>query len=316
MRIAFLGNWQVSYSSESHHAASLESLGHTVVQLQEGRATGEQFLDEALKSDLAVVVHTHGWRTGGLPLDQALLTLKDAGIPTVTFHLDLWLGLKRQRDLDQDPFYRTIGHFFTADRLMADWFNEHTDVKGHYLPAAVYDRECYITDQPSPHSNDVVFVGSRGYHPEWPYRPQLVDWLKTTYGPRFTHVGGDGQTGTIRGDDLNRLYAGSKIAVGDTLCLNFDYPDYFSDRVFESLGRGAFIIHPWIKGIDDLFDDGKHLVTYKYGDFEQLQFLIDYYLDDANTEEREQIRRAGHEHVKANHTYTHRWQAILDTVFA
>jgi hypothetical protein len=156
-----------------------------------------------------------------------------------------------------------------------------------------------------------VFVGSKRYHSEWPYRPQLIDWLAESYGPRFTHVGGDGATGTIRGDDLNRLYANSKIAVGDTLCLNFVYPNYFSDRIFECLGRGGFLIHPWILGIDDLFEDGK----YPYGDWEALQFLIDYYLDDANAAERERIRRAGHEHVKANHTYRHRWAQILDTIF-
>lgn len=315
MRITFLGNFNVSYSSETHHCKSLESLGHQVFPLQEGQACGEQVLDYALASDLLVVVHTHGWVTPGLALDKVLVRLEAAGIPTVTYHLDLWLGLRRQHDLDQDPFYRTIGHFFTADKLMADWFTDNTSVRGHYLPAAVYDRECYISDEPSPHANDVIFVGSKRYHSEWPYRPQLIDWLAQSYGPRFTHVGGDGATGTIRGDDLNRLYAGSKVAVGDTLCLNFVYPNYFSDRIFECLGRGGFLIHPWILGIDDLFEDGKHLVTYPYGDWEALQFLIDYYLDDANVVERERIRRAGHEHVKAHHTYRHRWAQILMTIF-
>lgn len=315
MRIAFLGNHAVLYSSESHHAASLESLGHTVERLQEGKATGEQVLAAALASDLLVVVHTHGWVTPGLPLETVLVRLEAAGIPTATYHLDLWLGLQRQQDLDRDPFYRTIGHFFTADKLMADWFCDNTDVRGHYLPAAVYDRECYISTEPSPNANDVIFVGSRRYHPEWPYRPQLIDWLAQSYGASFTHVGGDGATGTVRGDDLNRLYANSKVAVGDTLCIGFDYPHYFSDRIFECLGRGGFMIHPWIKGLDDLFEDGKHLITYPFGDFEQLQFLIDYYLDDANAGEREQIRRAGHEHVKAHHTYRHRWQTILSTIF-
>ena len=30
------------------------------------------------------------------------------------------------------------------DKLMADWFNKNTDVKGHYLPAGVYDGECQM----------------------------------------------------------------------------------------------------------------------------------------------------------------------------
>lgn len=313
MRIAFLGNFGVDYSSETHHAKSIEALRHTVARLQEGKASGEQVLTEALKSDLLVVVHTHGWNTPGKPLNEVLNTLRAKGIPTATYHLDLWFGLQRQKDLDKDPFYRSIGWFFTVDQLMADWFNQNTDVKGHFLPAAVYGPECYISDQPSEHANDVVFVGSKRYHHEWPWRPQLIDWLRETYGPRFTHVGGDGDTGTLRGDALNRMYANSKVAVGDTLCLGFDYPYYASDRLFEASGRGGMQLFPRIKGLDKLFTDGEHLRFFDFGDFDQLRALIDHYLD--NSAEREQIRRAGHEHVKANHTYQHRWSEILDTVF-
>jgi len=313
MRIAFLGNFNVDYSSETHHAKSIEALGHTVVRLQEGKTTGDQVLAEALKSDLLVVVHTHGWNTPGKPLHEVLKTLKARGIPTATYHLDLWFGLQRQKDLDKDPFYRSIGWFFTVDQLMADWFNQNTSVKGRFLPAAVYGPECYISDKPSEHANDVVFVGSKRYHHEWPWRPQLIDWLRKTYGPRFTHVGGDGDTGTLRGDALNRMYANSKVAVGDTLCLGFDYPYYASDRLFEASGRGGMQLFPRIKRLDKLFTDGEHLRFFDFGDFDQLRGLIDHYL--TNDSEREQIRRAGHEHVKANHTYAHRWSQILGTVF-
>ena len=57
------------------------------------------------------------------------------------------------------------------------------------------------------------------------------------------------------------------------------------------------------------FTDKEHLVFYKYGNFKQLKKLIDYYLE--NDEERERIRIAGHELVKANYTYKNRWQTIL-----
>lgn len=314
VRVTLVGNVDCGHSSESHHAKSLESLGHTVVRLQEGKATGAEILEEGLQSDLLVFVHTHGWSTPGLALDKVLDRLNRVGIPTVTYHLDLWMGLERQRDLDRDPFYRSIGWFFTVDKLMADWFRTHTAVKGEFLPAGVFDEECYLATPDSPHGNEVLFVGSRGYHKAWAYRPRLIDWLKTTYGDRFTHVGGDGQVPTTRGHDLNRLYASSKVAVGDTLCLGFDYPFYLSDRIFESCGRGIFVIHPYIKGIEDLFDIGKHIVTYDFGDFDGLRSKIDYYLE--HDEQREAIRLAGHEHVKANHTYKVRWQHILNTVFA
>lgn len=307
MRVAFLGNFQVSYSSESHHAASLETLGHEVVRLQEPSSA---VLDAAVESDMFVWVHTHAWACDGM--ESVLAELRSRRIPSVTYHLDLWRGLARQRDIRSGPYW-DIEHFFTVDKLMADWLNKNTPVKGHFLPAGVFDQECYISTEPSEHANDVIFVGSRRYHPEWNWRPQLIDWLRSTYGPRFTHVGGDGDTGTLRGDALNRCYANSKVAVGDTLCLGFDYPYYHSDRLFECPGRGGFQIFPHIKGLDDWLTGGEHIAYFPFGDFDRLKWLIDYYLD--HDADREQIRRAGHEHTKTRHTYMHRWQNILDTVF-
>lgn len=309
MKITFVGNFEVEYSSENHHKRSLEALGHTVVPLQEGKVSGEEILEVAKSSDLLVFVHTHGWETPGKPLGKVLDELKTLGIPTVTYHLDLWFGLQRQKDLEGDDFYKKIGHFFTVDKLMADWFNTNTEVKGHYLPAGVFHEECYIADTGIYKPHDVIFVGSKGYHREWQYRPQLIDWLKATYRDNFTHVGGDGELPTTRGRQLNQLYASSKVVVGDSLCINFDYPYYWSDRVYETMGRGGFLIMPRIKGLEEQFEDKKHLVFYDFGNFEQLKSLIDYYLE--HDDEREIIRKAGYEHVKASHTYKHRWETIL-----
>lgn len=313
MIITFVGNFDISYTSETHHANTLESLGHTVYRLREGKTSADVILLNAEQSDLLIWVHTHGWKTpvsnrGILTASRVLELLKEKGIPTMTYHLDLWLGIDRQKDLEQDDFYKTIGHFFTVDKLMADWFNEKTDVKGHYLQAGVYEPECYY-DPDTLKTEQVIFVGSRGYHSEWSYRPELIDWLKNTYGKSFTHVGGDGDTGVLRGAELNNMYAHTKIAVGDSLCINFDYPHYWSDRIYETLGRGGFMIHPYIKGMEEHFEDGKHLVFYKFGDFADLKTKIDYYLE--HDDEREAIRLAGHEHVKKNHTYTIRWQTII-----
>ena len=157
-------------------------------------------------------------------------------------------------------------------------------------------------------TRDVIFVGSKKYHPEWQYRPQLISWLEDTYKNKFEHYG-NGGIKSVRGDQLNKLYSSTKIVVGDTLCIGFNYPDYWSDRIYETMGRGGFIIHPYIKGLEKEFEDKKHLVFYEYGNFDQLKELIDYYL--VHDEEREAIRKAGHELVKNNYTYKNRWEQIL-----
>jgi glycosyltransferase involved in cell wall biosynthesis len=310
--IVFLGNFQVSFSSENHHVKSLEALGHTVTKLQETQARSQEILRIAAKSDLFIWVHTHGWATRGtISMDEVLRRLKTFGVPTMTYHLDLWLGLERQKDLKNDNFYETIGHFFTVDKLMADWFNENTQVKGHFIPAGVYDEEVYLDESYDKESfdQDIIFVGSRRYHPEYPYRPQLIDFLKQTYGNKFVHVGGDGDTGTVRGADLNKYYARSKIAIGDSLNIGFNYPYYTSDRLFESTGRGGFTIYPRIVGLDEYFEDGKEIVFYEHGNLDDLKQKIDYYLE--HDKERESIRLAGHKRTHNEHTYIDRWEEIL-----
>jgi hypothetical protein len=287
----------------------LEALGHQVDRLQEPSTSASRILDAALKSDVFVWVHTHGWNTSGI--EAVLAVLRGERIPIVAYHLDLYMGLQRWRTYEQDPYMRQIDHFFTVDRLMADWLNANTPVRGHYITAGVHEPECYMSEPQD--RFDVAFVGSKGYHPEWPYRPQLIDWLHQTYGDRFRHYGGGGLP-SVRGNALNQVYADAKVVVGDSLCLNFDYPDYWSDRVYETLGRGGFLIHPYVKGMERHFEDQEHLVFYKYGDFDELQFKIDYFMEHDLA--RKAIRIMGLEHVKANHTYVNRWQEILDTVFS
>lgn len=308
MKICFVGNFRVDFTSETHHCNTLQSMGHQVVRLQETETITDQILEVGLQSDVVVWVHTHGWGTmGSISIREMSQRLKDAGVPLISYHLDLWMGIGREADLNNE-YYQALHHFFTVDKLMADHLNANTSTKGHFIPAAVYDKEVYIHKDydPTNFEHEVVFVGSREYHPEWQYRPQLIDWLKQNYN--FTLIGKDG-IGVTRGDDLNRLYAKSKIAIGDTLNIGFNYPYYSSDRLWESIGRGAFTIYPHIEGLDKYYEDGKEVVFHKHGDFEDLKSKIDYYL--AHDDEREKIRLEGQYRTKTSGTYLNRWHEIL-----
>lgn len=313
MKLVLYGNGEVPYCSEVHYKRSLEALGHSVELLQENQVPTDIVLAKSLRADALIWVHTHSFRNpGSMPMDEVLSTLKTAGIPTIAFHLDLYVPIKRWQEYEGSPYFKT-SHWFTVDPKMADILNERGATQAHFIPAGCLGDEAYISTEPSPHANEVIFVGSRGYHKEWPWRGELIDWLRQTYGKRFTHIGGDGDTGTLRGDDLNRAYANSKVAVGDTLCVGFDYPYYASDRLFECPMRGGFNLFPRIKGVDEWFKEGEEIVFYDYNDFAGLKGLIDHYLD--HDAEREQIRRAGHERAKRDHTYAVRWRSILETVF-
>lgn len=310
MKITFVGNFNVDFTSETHHSNTLESMGHKVIRLQEGQVNTNQILQCGLESDLVVWVHTHGWPTlGDIPAMSQ--RLRDEGIPLINYHLDLWMGIDRQNDLNND-YYKSLHHFFTVDKLMADYLNENTNTVGHFIPAAVYDKEVYIHPDYDPNNfeHEIIFVGSREYHKEWPFRHELIDWLKENYN--LTHVGKDG-IGIVRGEALNRLYAKSKIAIGDTLNIGFDYPYYSSDRLWESIGRGGFTIYPEIKGLEEYYEDRKEVVYYKHGNFRNLREHIDYYLEHAD--EREKIRLEGQYKTKTCGTYINRWHQILGELF-
>jgi hypothetical protein len=313
MNIAFLGNFRPRtalgepFSTESHLAATYELLGHQVLRLQE---------DETDKRTIPALCHAGGvalfhwvdtWHSdypGGFwMLDE----LRRLGIPSVGYTLDLFVGLPRETLLDVDPWFR-CDFYFSADGGHPDvWAAK--GINHHWMPPAVFAPECYLAEPDPALVQDIIFVGSYGYHPQWPYRQQLIDWLKVTYGSRFTHY--DHSSG-MRGHRLNQLYASARVVIGDSCCPGFIQRDYWSDRVPETLGRGGYLIHPWISGMEAHFRSDRHFVGYRFGDFVYLQRLIEEAL--IGPQWRLAVRLAGHEHVKTHHTYTNRLQAMLEIV--
>jgi hypothetical protein len=315
MNILFLGNFEAPESSENHYKATLEKMGHGVQPMQEGKTNYDRLMDvmTALPFDAFFWVHTHGWNTPGI--DVFLMELRKLKIPSFAYHLDLYMGIPREKMLYDHPFFK-VDHFFTVDKLMADqmtaWSKLGTTAKGHFIPAGVLEEHCYLAPanrEKYPH--DIVFTGATHYHPEWPYRQKLVNWLKETYGDRFAHYGPGGLP-TIRGHELNVLYASAKVVVGDTLCKDFNYPWYTSDRLFEVCGRGGALVYPQIEGLETFYRQDEHVMYYEFGNFDQLDIIINKLLYDDDW--RSTMKVQAHTHTNAEHTYRHRLQSILDTL--
>lgn len=114
------------------------------------------------------------------------------------------------------------------------------------------------------------------------------------------------RTGRFWPEQMARIYAQSKIVVN--ACVNRDV----NMRVFEALASGALLITDEADGLEDLFDDGKHLVVYRRD--EDLGGLIERHLADA--ESRETIAAAGCALVYEKHTYDVRMDALLAIALA
>ena len=118
MKIGFIGNFRVPYTTENDRKWSFEKLGHEVFPLQENETTYNGLLHFVNQEDpdLIIYSHTHGWEIERLR--EFFSYCKTVGIPTVSVHLDRWAWLARQSDMGKEATW------FTEYLFMADYSPE------------------------------------------------------------------------------------------------------------------------------------------------------------------------------------------------
>src|SRR5262249_3585138 len=137
---------------------------------------------------LLIYIHTHGWETPGTfsvkSLFRKLATTKTV---TASFHLDRYWGLnaldRREERIGEHPFWHT-DHVFTADGGNQERFRAK-GINHHWLPPGVVKRECTVGEAQPELVTDVGFVGAESYHPEYPFRGRLLEFLRSVYGKSF-----------------------------------------------------------------------------------------------------------------------------------
>ncbi len=105
-------------------------------------------------------------------------------------------------------------------------------------------------------------------------------------------------------DDAAKKYCQSQIV------FNVSIKDDLNMRIFEVLATKSLLLTNWIPTLGELFEDGKHLVTYKTLD--EMVEKAKYYL--AHEKEREKIAQAGYDEFIEKHTYAHRIQTVLKKI--
>lgn len=311
MRIAYVGRFAPGWATEDDLAKALARAGHQVTRFGEADPNSWQVLVERAKTtrhfELVLWTTAH---TAPPDIAGDALAVMHERIPTVAYHLDRWFGLRREREIDRSPFFR-CDLVVTADGgHSAEWLTR--GIKHRWLPPAVDRDEASLSGRfDRDLACDVVFVGQwRRYHPEWPHRRELVRHLRQWFGDRFglwpDHVG------PVRGQTLADLYASARVVVGDSCLSGGGW--YWSDRIPESLGRGAFLLHPAVEGLTEHFKVGEHLVTWEAGDWRGLREVLDAWLHDDDG--RTTVAAAGRAHVLEHHTYDVRARQLIELVDA
>lgn len=171
---------------------------------------------------------------------------------------------------------------------------------------------------PTVHHHDVVFLANC-YSEE---RETLGRFLKGLpydvglYGYNWRELG-DGFT--LYDFALGAaLYRSSKVAIGDN-----QYPNeegFVSNRIFEALSNGAFLLHQHVEGLHRLTGlvEGTHYISWR--DTSDLKKKLKYWLSPAQEGERLKIARYGEAYVRQHHSFDARveelFTKILPKVFA
>lgn len=314
MNVVYVGNVgpaaHATYTTENHVAKSLAALGHTVIPVMEGADCGIEVRRQLRAQSVDLVLYT---RTDGLRWDHGDAIdcwdiCRGRGIPTASLHLDAFFGLDRRGvKVDVGNALFAVDYVFTADGDHQPDFADR-GINHHWLPPGVLFEECGPGTPQAQWAADVAWVGSsRGYHREWPRRPQLVAALEQSYAGRLTRAG-DGVT--VREQQLNDLYASTKVSAGDSLAPKREASRYWSDRVPEAAGRGSVLVHPTIDAAVDLFGDSVVWCGWDIGD--QLA-AIDDVLTWTPTKRAAHIAAAV-AHVRREHTYRNRCRTMLHTI--
>lgn len=183
----------------------------------------------------------------------------------------------------------------------------------HGIKAAYWQVAYEPVDEPLPvvAAHDVVWLANC-YSPERGHLGELLRALGVNVGLYgFGWRIGNGQT-TYNFSAGAALYHNAKIALGDN-----QYPgDYgfVSNRVFEALGNGAFLLHQHVPGLKELtgLESGVHYVEWTNTD--DLQEKIRYYLHPKHAAQRVRIAQAGEAFVRAEHSFDARVRELFERV--
>jgi len=99
--------------------------------------------------------------------------------------------------------------------------------------------------------------------------------------------------------------AGAKIILGADITSAVE--GYWSNRLWLTLGCGGFFLTAYVRGMENFFENKKHLVWY-HSEQECLS-LAEQYL--ARPEERRRIAMQGHQLVHEHHTFHHFAQRVI-----
>jgi glycosyltransferase involved in cell wall biosynthesis len=211
-------------------------------------------------------------------------------------------------DLATGELYDTYDQAFVASDRFAASMATRTSVPVAPLHQAT-DPERFYPDATGPR-HDLLFVAN--YRPNRP----VVEWLIPTdrdlaiYGKGWDEHGLEPRYHRgphIANADLRRYYSSASIVLNDTW-EDMRAAGFISNRIYDALACGAFVLSDAVDGLVEEFDGGVAI----YEDELDLRAAVERYLEEGTS--RREIAEQGRAAVLARHTFGQRAAAILEVL--
>ena len=196
---------------------------------------------------------------------------------------------------------------FIASEKYADQLNDSVNTEVKPLLQCT-DPEVFFEEKDDSLAEDILFVGST----REVYREIIKDVLKTGHDVSVYGKGWENFIDEkyikgvfVENAELHKHYSSCKILLNDHWqeMKDLDFP---SNRLFDALACGTFVISDKIPSAETLFEDT--IVTYENAD--DLDKKLEYYL--SHEDERKELAERGREIVLKNHTFDNRVETVLD----
>ncbi len=308
MKIIYLGQFNNPFSdtTEKHIKNAFESLGHTVIPIDETKFHDERnrILEEIYYENADLFFfHKGGWRHKMTP-EQLVEFLTYVTIPKVFWWFDkisdktveqLSDGRRILRSDWMDLVLGYVDHGFVTD---GTFVRRHNYKNLSVLHQGIGDETLDYEGKFNPvYAKDITFLGKiYGVRSDW------VADLKREFGDKFEVFN------NVFGRNLKDCMASTKITLSPLYPTN---EFYWSSRIYQMVGNGGFVIHPRLEGLkEEGWIEGKHYVGYKT--YPEMIEKIKYYLK--HNKEREKIRTEGHKLCIQRFKYSDRVKELLSKI--
>ena len=274
---------------------------------------GELFFSKSIKKSFEkfgfnVIIQERECWYDETEFDIALVLRGMVGYNPDYSKINIMWNISHSQSISTDE-YEKYDYVFIASESYAKKIKSKVNTNVHILLQCT-DPDVFFPEGGDEFSDEILFVGvTRGV-----YRPIIKDILKTNHNVSIYGMGWEEfidekyvQDYFIPNEELHKYYSSCKILLNDHWedMLQEDFP---SNRLFDALSCGAFVISDNIPSAETLFEGS--IVTYE--DVNDLNKKIDYYL--SHGEERVKLAKKGQQIVLENHTFDKRIIEIISVL--